>query len=639
MVNAVAENPDIKSVLTGLCLIVQDLGYSVRLIQSDIRTLQTRSSNEGLAFLTKTLPALGKAFDRALGIGVFKLPPSFSRKWRDSEIPSFLGSLFTLIFDRDGTLRKDACASAVKSVRQVCFFAYKAITPYRDEDVDRILEGFITVDSTLPATEYKLGDSVVLDQARRLTTDVFGDYTGMALRPKHGPGVVSNIPRSRKFTYVPPYSQCVRHFGTDFFGFREKELRCYNAALFLFSFFSVFVGSTCFPAFLARNQAKVITVPKDSRGPRIISCEPAEHQFVQQGILIWTVSTLERHFVSSGSVNFTDQGVNRGLVKRHSLTQSYSTLDLKEASDRVSLAIVKYLFGDSHSYLEDLLACRSTSTSIKKTDGSIVELHLRKFAPMGSAVCFSTLAWVIYALIYSDLFLRGYSNTEIKDGLYVYGDDVVIRTEWVRYAVESLENHSLLVNKEKSFVNSRFLESCGLDAFDGVEVQPVRFKACLPAVKHGSKRVFRISDQRRAEAVVKTVELANGLKSKGYHSAAEYYYSLAEYHIGSRLPYGIISSPYLNRNLSSYQDAWVANSERRSGRGPCINAFVKRPVRGEIHDTEYGRLRRVLPMMGQELNIPAQGECTLPKSYTLECVRLHRFCDTAYAYLGKKVIS
>jgi hypothetical protein len=61
-------------------------------------------------------------------------------------------------------------------------------------------------------------------------------------------------------------------------------------------------------------QARVCLVPKDSRGPRIISCEPAELMFIQQGIMRKLYSHLETHHLTAGQINFTDQSINRNLA-------------------------------------------------------------------------------------------------------------------------------------------------------------------------------------------------------------------------------------------------------------------------------------------------------------------------------------
>jgi hypothetical protein len=65
--------------------------------------------------------------------------------------------------------------------------------------------------------------------------------------------------------------------------------------------------------------------------------------------------------------------------------------------------------------------------------------------------------------------------------VYVYGDDIVIPTQHVDYVCEYLESFGLRVNRNKSFANSHFRESCGADFFAGQAVKPVYFRQHLPS--------------------------------------------------------------------------------------------------------------------------------------------------------------
>jgi hypothetical protein len=146
---------------------------------------------------------------------------------------------------------------------------------------------------------------------------------------------------------------------------------------------------------LPAGTAKVVLVPKDSRGPRLISAEPLEYQWIQQGVGRSIVAHLEAHHLTKGRVNFTHQEVNRRLAQESSATLELATLDLKDASDRVSLELVRRVFKNTPELVRALEAIRTDATLLP--DGRVQSL--KKFAPMGSAVCFPVEAFVFWAIL------------------------------------------------------------------------------------------------------------------------------------------------------------------------------------------------------------------------------------------------
>jgi hypothetical protein len=206
-------------------------------------------------------------------------------------------------------------------------------------------------------------------------------------------------------------------------------------------------------------------VPKDSRGPRLISCEPVDFQWVQQGLGRAIVELVEHHGSTMDHVFFTHQVPNRNGAVIGSITGGYATMDLNEASDRVSLELVRLLFPPH--ICEYLEACRSSSTVLP--DGS--EITLRKFAPMGSCLCFPIMALSIWAIL-----TAAAPDAYTKDRIYVYGDDVIVPTAYAEDAMEQLESFGLKINRDKSCISGLYRESCGMDAFKGYDVTPVRIR-------------------------------------------------------------------------------------------------------------------------------------------------------------------
>jgi hypothetical protein len=450
--------------------------FNTSSLTKTLRKVRARLSAEGIGFLTKTLPRLGKALDRAFSddhrlnsseVSFDSLP--------GTELPRFLGEFFSRIFKTDGSLLQRPCAASVGALRQVLYCYYKYELPYADvleqqvinkfertEDdlstieplLDECHEAVLKRNKNLVTVPYKtIASPIVARRARRLLWSLFREFDPKEVRPRHGPGAVATKQKQpEKFLWSNVSEKITSLYPLD-------------------SYFYASLGHVCdhFDSFHTIDDktlpARVILVPKDSRGPRLISCEPVDFQWIQQGLGGAIVDLVERHPLTRDNVRFTDQEPNRFAALYGSESGLYSTLDLNEASDRVSLALVRLLFpSDVYTYLE---ACRTTSTQLP--DGRVIPL--RKFAPMGSCLCFPVLALVTWAIL-----TAGTTDADIRKGIYVYGDDVIVPRDYTLNAIELLESFGLKVNRDKSCTNGPFRESCGMDAFQGVNVTPVRLR-------------------------------------------------------------------------------------------------------------------------------------------------------------------
>jgi DNA-binding XRE family transcriptional regulator len=218
------------------------------------------------------------------------------------------------------------------------------------------------------------------------------------------------------------------------------------------------------------NVAEVLFVPKDSRGPRVISKEPLHLLRAQLSYFDFVSDNLQR--ISRNRINFTDQSINRQLAHQSSVHRDYCTIDLKEASDRVSLLIVQRIFRNSPIRWFFQYA-RSTHASLPT--GDIIPLG--KLSGMGSGLTFPTMALVIFLSIVQSVHDgTGHDINNIMDHVYVYGDDVIVPTKWYSHARNGLIASGLMVNEDKSFYASHFRESCGGDYYKGYDVTPVRLR-------------------------------------------------------------------------------------------------------------------------------------------------------------------
>lgn len=448
--------------------------YTPRDMKLDLRKIQHRLSREGISFLTKTLPRLGKAFKRALS-GEVSLDATGFRKIPGSQIPRFLGGLFKSVFTLDGWVLPHPCVDCIATLIGVFELWYKLELPYDKEQEQEVIEKFertedeildislrlsaiaegLSCDNPLGRQSHdRLPKGQVIARARARVNRVFRSLNTMDIYPSHGPGAVSTgekLWNKWRWTTISP--RITQSYPIDEYFYSSLSAVCDNVQ----SIQSLNINE---------SSARVVLVPKDSRGPRLISCEPLDFQWIQQGLSRAIVKRLEHHPLTRHNVFFTNQLPNQLGALLGSKDGRYVTLDLAEASDRITVGLVHLLFGGT-GLLDPLLNCRSLSTELP--GGKI--LYLNKYAPMGSALCFPVLATCVWAILSA-----GAPDADTRKSILVYGDDVIVPKAYALNAIELLESFGLKVNREKSCISGFFRESCGTEAFRGQVVTPVRFR-------------------------------------------------------------------------------------------------------------------------------------------------------------------
>lgn len=200
---------------------------------------------------------------------------------------------------------------------------------------------------------------------------------------------------------------------------------------------------------------KVTTVPKNSKTDRTIAIEPHLNAFLQRGVGKVIGSRLRRW-----GVTLNDQERNRDLARASSLSGAYSTVDLKGASDTVSIEAARLLLPSEWFHLLDIL--RSTHFEL---NGKI--FRYEKLSSMGNGYTFE-----VESLIFCSLVKAVYQVLDISSEYRVYGDDLIVDSRALPLLREVLAHLGFIVNEEKTFSSSPFRESCGGDFFNGVEVSP-----------------------------------------------------------------------------------------------------------------------------------------------------------------------
>jgi hypothetical protein len=357
-------------------------------------------------------------------------------------------------------------AKAMRYLRQLLLFCYKASVTHDNTTTEKALQDFLETNHAVGRFGASLARESprLLDRVRRHVQSVLFRFDEKAFEPSHGPGAVTTS-KSRwehwysTIEYVYPYSD---HMCLYF-----NQAHCEQLD-----------GCTTNDHIIA----KVIAVPKDSRGPRLICVHPAEAIWAQQAVRrnLERAISLRRSPHSGpwpcGRIWFEDQSVNGRIAMSSSISRRYATIDMKEASDRISEVLVQILFGRKYKYFG---CCRAQKFVIPKL-GSLRNLtgDLHCYAPMGNATTFPVQSLVFWAICVASLQRQGFHQ---PGAVFVFGDDIEVPTECVEGVVDDLESFGLRVNRTKSFWRGAFRESCGVDAFNGVNVTPVRWKTTFNA--------------------------------------------------------------------------------------------------------------------------------------------------------------
>jgi len=565
----------VKSLMQLAREILADAGIWCHVSTSrDYETITTRFENEGLSFLTITLPRLCDDFQIALDTG--RCGHSlFSGFRKRGSTPELFGGLFDLIFERDsGRLLDVPSVDAIRAIRQICLAFGKINLPCSDARVDAAIIKYLECekdvkryDRSFPNSREAFMRMSVLLWAQLLSNCDKAVYE-KNVYPKHGPGATADkLVGNNKWNQRSWPARLEREFPM---------------AEYVFSSYSEFLACEPDISILepgAEQPVRVITVPKTLKTPRTIAIEPTCMQYTQQALLQCLVDEIERDDNAFNFIRFIRQEPNQELAKVGSHDSTLATLDLSEASDRVSNQHVRALLRYHSSLSRAVDACRSRKADVP---GHGV-IRLAKFASMGSALCFPfealTFCTVIFLGIQKAL-NRPLTKKDIKSfygRVRVYGDDIIVPTEYVDPVVAELEAFGFKVNRSKSFWNGKFRESCGKEYFDGHDVSITRVRRALP-LHRGD-----------AQEIISAVSLRNQMYLNGYWRTARY----LDHLLGKLIPFpnGLDTSPGLVRTCSL---GYASEREHPTLHKPLVKAMVVVPTKRKSPLEGSGALAKCL---------------------------------------------
>nr|QDH87859.1 MAG: RNA-dependent RNA polymerase [Leviviridae sp.] len=466
----------------------------------DINTVTRRVEHEGLSFLTITLPDFGKAIQKWLDLGQVGIHSAFSNGRRGS-FPLFLGGFFNRVFDRSsGLLLDEPDIDAILALRQLTLMFGKMQLPCSPARMAAAIDGYIECEQDVRRFDSELNESD-LEEFRVMSELLFGQLFERMNRevyfarlvPKHGPGSTADgLLGNKKYNQLT----WTRRLG-EVFPPQNYIIPNWRFTHVLDDMNVLEPGE--------EEPVKVTLVPKTLKTPRVIAMEPTCMQYMQQAVYRSFTKSFQRDRLLRKLIGFDDQTPNQGMAKQGSIDNRTATLDLSDASDRVSNQLVRTMIARWPFLAGAVDATRSRRAVVNgKT------IRLAKYASMGSALCFPMEAMVFTTMIFVGI--QRSLNTPLtrKDvkrfssSVRVYGDDLIVPVDHVLSVVQTLELFGARVGLSKSFWTGKFRESCGREYFNGHDVSITRVRQMFP------------TQQQDAIEVISMVSLRNQLYMSGY---------------------------------------------------------------------------------------------------------------------------
>nr|UJQ85515.1 MAG: hypothetical protein 3 [Leviviridae sp.] len=552
----------------------QLMGMEGSLAES-LEALTRAVRSRGLPVLLRDLPQSCQDLERSLEIGWYKKDKAtgaLSGLEAGGYLPKFLRPLYGRVFSPGGVILEDPCPHAVRHLRQLlrCFKKFSIACPKLKEE--EAVNAFIQIERELPRPRLSWGRrdlrsnsgwpdlvSLVRDNLRRTEirtrlSEIDRDWSDDWLlrlaswaqsaadsvvnrwvydhsnNPKHGPGAVSEAYTASKYEFPTWGWRLEKFFPFDTYG----VVNWLDDKLIESSEEERGIGG-----FRTELPSKLIPVPKDYNGPRLIASEPISAQFIQQAIMLDLRKKVGKS-VLRHSIDFRDQLPSGLAALAASESGAYATIDLKSASDRLSCAVVECVFRNSFSYLEVLNSARTPTVCIPgRLLGARQDLILdvNKFACQGAADTFPVQSIVYTLLAYGveghSRFMQSGSGgrsrlTEIAREVRVFGDDIICPRSSSTDLKLLLTALDLVVNEAKSFSTGLFRESCGIDAFRGHNVTPTY--------------VQRFFQDQSPLSLLSTIEVSNALYLSGYLHASRWFVDSIPVHVRKDVPWVAVGS-------------------------------------------------------------------------------------------------
>lgn len=455
-------NSQFRALELHLAIMADGDSRGVPFCNKDRQTFLERGKSEGSSFVYVTLPKLGRAVDEGLVRGTFDSPVGFALR-KETRLPKFLNAVFKTVFSDQGVLLEDPNILSIFYLRQLLLLNSKLVKEPTKEDERKAAGAFLARQQSLRRVVLPK-DNPVLWLAQAILGKVLARLDLSDITPGHGPGVVhEGLEQDEKwdFTYWP--SQANKVYPFHEYGVQSLEHLKTRSDRVLF---------------LDRFDTKICLVPKDFRGPRLISAEMSAMQYLQQGQMKRMMAYIDNHSVMRLSIRMRDQTLNQ-MAAKFAYDEQKATLDLSDASDLLSAPAVWYLLSKVPHVRRYLFRTRAHSAIF---DGE--RIRITAFAPMGSATCFPVETLMFWAISMASIHLHRYGRripttrtmSELGTEVKVFGDDIVIPIDCLQTCVSALQSIGCKPNMSKTCWETPFRESCGTEWFAGSSISITRNK-------------------------------------------------------------------------------------------------------------------------------------------------------------------
>lgn len=214
-----------------------------------------------------------------------------------------------------------------------------------------------------------------------------------------------------------------------------------------------------------KNVGRLQAVPKTVDKDRLITVEPLYRKYAQQWVRQLLLESIHAGPLRGTCMDlgYTDgPAMQRRLALKASRTGTYATLDLSDASDRITYNQVMTVFPSWVCALLDATRCEYVSDEAGIGQG-VQKLAI--YAGMGNATTF-----VVETLFFS-AFVKAYAWAHgLRTRVSVFGDDIICSSDVAARLLEE-DFEFFKINRAKSFVGAdKLRESCGIFALDGEDI-------------------------------------------------------------------------------------------------------------------------------------------------------------------------
>lgn len=306
------------------------------------------------------------------------------------------------------------------------------------------------------------------------------------------------------------------------------------------------------------------TAPKDGETDRFCCKEATGNMYLQKAL-----GNRIRKKLKSVGIDLNNQLNNRRAAYQASITQSDATLDLKSASNSLTVALVYRCMPDD--WFDELYAIRSSYCAVSPptTANEKQQWHrMEMISSMGNGYTFELESLIFWALGEAVRKLSGCPGRTL-----VFGDDIIVPIGITHRVIAVLNYVGFRINMKKSFWKGDFRESCGGHYKNGVDVTPIYIRKYI----NDTSRVLWFLNRLRSWGDI------GGIVDDRLWSL---YRRVQRSHVDPRLWGGkrlasatSLATPHPRRQRLAYPTA----RERTSGRAGLLRAFQYKST-----DVDYG---------------------------------------------------